>query len=166
MRGSGGGDMAIEAHAPAAAHTTASLAKAALVSAMANAAINAAMAWPTFSAHAAIPLTRDSISSGELAVFGHAVEITLTLAAVGTLITYLTFKSGRPRPPYFPRVFLLTLKHGMFAFGVGTSLAILWQRFVGSVPVGPGEGVAVVGATAAAASWLVTFMTMQELIRE
>lgn len=154
----------IEAEDSAIGKTKSRLAKAALAPAAINAAINALTAWSKFGSHTAIPVTQDSISSDALAVFGHAVWITLTLAIAATSVTFLTFKSGRPRPPYFPRVFLLTLKHVMFAFGVGVSLAIIWHRAFGEVLVAPKTGVAMVAVAAAAASWLVTFMTMKELV--
>ena len=147
-------------------HSDAALAKLAIIPGVINAAINGVMEWYKFSQHPQVMITGDSISSNDLAVFGQALQVALTLSIVGTTIAYLTFKSPKPKPPYFPRVLLLTFKHVFFAFGIGTSLAILWQRLFGTIMVSPLTGTLMITVIAGFASWFITWMTMRELVKE
>lgn len=141
------------------------LAKAAIIPGIINGIINAVTQWFVFSKETQIMITGDSISSNDLAVLGVALQVALTIAIMSTTVAYLTYKSPVPKPKYFPRVFLTTLKHVFFAFGIGTSIAILWQRFVGTIYVSPVVGTAMIFVIAALASWFVSWMTLREITK-
>lgn len=142
------------------------LAKAAIIPGLANGAINAVVQWFTFSKEHQIMITGDSISSNDLAVFGVAMQVALTISIFSTTIAYLTYKSPNPKPRYFPPVFLVTIKHVLFAFGIGTSLAILWHRSFGTVMVSPAAATAVIAVIAGIASWFVSWMTLREITKD
>ncbi len=142
------------------------LVKAAILPGVINGALNATIQWFTFSKETQIQITGDSISSNDLAVFGVAMQVALTISIMSTTIAYLTYKSPVPKPRYFPRVFLVTLKHVFFAFGIGTSLAILWQRFFGTIMVSPVVATAMIGVIAGVASWFVSWMTLREITKD
>ena len=142
------------------------LAKAAILPGVINGAINGTMQWFVFSKHQQIQITGDSISSNDLAVFGVALQAALTISIMSTTIAYLTYKSPKPKPRYFPRVFLVTLKHVLFAFGIGTSLAILWHRMFGTVMVSPVVATAMIAVIAGIASWFVSWMTLKEITKD
>lgn len=139
------------------------LAKAAILPGVINGALNGTIQWFTFSKEVQIQITGDSISSNDLAVFGVAMQVALTIAIMSTTIAYLTYKSPVPKPGYFPRVFLVTVKHAFFAFGIGTSMAILWQRFFGTIMVSPVVATVMITVIAGFASWFVSWMTLREI---
>lgn len=147
-------------------HSDAALAKKAIVPGVINGAINGVIEWFKFSSHQQIQITGDSISSNDTAVFGEALQIALTLSFIGTTIAYLTFKTGKPKPPYFPNVVLLTLRNIFFVFGVGVSIAILWQRTFGTIMVSPLTGTLMVTVIAGFASWFITWRTMREVVND
>lgn len=143
--------------------TNASIAKAAIIPGIANAIINGATQWFVFKDEKQIQITGDSISSTDLAVFGVALQVALTIAIMSTTIAYLTYKSPTPKPKYFPHVLLVTLKHVLFAFGIGTSLAIIWHRSFGTVMVSPAVATAMITVIAGFASWFVSYLTLKEI---
>jgi hypothetical protein len=138
------------------------LAKHAMIPGVINAVLNGIIEWFTFRMQDQIMITSDSISSNELSIFGKALQIALMMSIILTTITYLTLRS-KPRPAFFPRIPLLTLKHTFFVFGIGTSIAILWQRFVGTIFVGPVFATVIVMLIAGVVSWLISWMTMRDL---
>lgn len=144
----------------------AALAKAAIIPGVINGLLNGTIQWFTFSKETQIQITGDSISSNDLAVFGVALQVALTISIMSTTVAYLTYKSPVPKPSYFPRVFLVTIKHVFFAFGIGTSLAILWQRFFGTIMVSPVAATVMIAVIAGIASWFVSWMTLREITKD
>ncbi|MDI1242532.1 MAG: hypothetical protein PSX80_11485 [bacterium] len=136
------------------------LAKAAILPGVINGALNGTIRWFTFSKEAQIQITGDSISSNDLSVLGVAMQVALTISIMSTTIAYLTYKSPVPKPSYFPRVLLVTIKHAFFAFGIGTSIAILWHRTFGTIMVSPAVATAMITVIAGLASWFVSWMTL------
>ncbi len=92
-------------------------------------------------------------------MFGEAVPLAVTLAMILTVIAYLTMK--QPKRPFWPDVLWLTVKHGMFAFGVIVSIAIVWQRVMGSVLVPLIGAVAVMSVVAGLVAGTVNYMTIK-----
>ena len=61
----------------------------------------------------------------------------------------------------------LTVKHGVFAFGLTVSGAVVWQRLMGSVPVSLATAVIVLGVVAGLVGGVIQFMTIRaSLLRE
>jgi hypothetical protein len=95
------------------------LLKASVINGAINAVINGAIQFFMLRGHGPVALTADAISTTEHTVLGSAVPLAVMLAMILTAVTHLTIKG--PKPPFFPGVFWLTLKHGFFAFGVVVS---------------------------------------------
>lgn len=109
-------------------------------------------------------LTTDSITSEERTVLGGAVILATLLAVILTSIGYFTFKSEK-KPPYFPKGLMLTLKNAFFTFGVLTSLAILLQRFAGSIAVTPVSSAMIVAVIAGLVAGIIDYLTIKELLK-
>ena len=107
--------------------------KGAVIAGIINGSINGAIQLFLLQGKAPIALTVNSITNDTTTVLGEAVPLAVTLAMILTVIGYLTLKQAKR--PFWPDVVWLTIKHGMFAFGVVVSGAILWQRVMGSVSV-------------------------------
>jgi hypothetical protein len=102
------------------------LLKASVINGAINAVINGAIQFFMLRGHGPVALTADAISTTEHTVLGSAVPLAVSLAMILTAVTHLTMKG--PKPPFFPGVFWLTVKHGFFAFGVVVTAAVVWQR--------------------------------------
>lgn len=126
-----------------------------------NATIQAWLLWDRTS----IPLTVNGIINDEQTVFGEAVPLAVTLAMILTVIGYLTLKA--PMRPFFPSVLWLTIKHGLFVFGLIVSLAVVWQRVMGTVTVSLMPGLIILGLIAGLVAAAVNFMTIRaSLLRQ
>ncbi|MEO8074042.1 MAG: hypothetical protein ABI686_12460 [Acidobacteriota bacterium] len=147
-------------------YSDAALAKKAIVPGVINGVINGAIEWFKFNSFEQVQITGDSISSSGLAVFGEALQVSLILSLAATIVAYLTFKTGKPKPSFFPNVLLLTFKHIFLVFGIGTSFAILWQRIFGTIMVSPLTATLMVTVIAGLAAWFITWMTMRELVKD
>lgn len=130
-----------------------------------NGVINGAIQWFLLRGHAPIPLTVDAITNDQDTVLGAAVPLAVTLAMILTVIAYLTLKS--PKRRFWPDVLWLTIKHGVFAFGVIVAAAVVWQRLMGTVPVSLGTAVMVLGVVAGLVAGMVNYMTLHaSVLRE
>jgi hypothetical protein len=148
------------AHPPAEPPTsTSKIRKGAIINGFINALINGAIQAWTLSGETSVPLSVDGITNDEHTVFGAAVPLAVSLAMILTGISYLSIPT--PRPRFFPRFVGLVLKHGFFVFGVIVSFAVLWQRFLGSIPVSAPVAVAILAVIAGVVSGLINFMTLQ-----
>lgn len=63
---------------------------------------------------------------------------------------------------FFPTAFWLTIKHGFFTFGILTSLAVLWQRYMGTVEVSLVTALIIIGVIAGLVSGIVNYLTLKE----
>lgn len=108
---------------------------------------------------APIPLSVNGITNDSQTVLGSAVPLAVTLAMILTVVAYKTLKV--PKRPFMPSVLWLTFKHGMFAFGVCVTGAVIWQRVMGSVPVSLTTAVIVLGAIAGLVAAVVNYMTIR-----
>jgi hypothetical protein len=136
---------------------TSHLLKASVINGAINAAINGAIQFFMLRGHGPVALTADAISTTEHTVLGSAVPLAVSLAMILTAVTHLTMKG--PKPPFFPGVFWLTLKHGFFAFGVVVTAAVVWQRALGTVEVSVGGAVVILGIIAGLVAAAVHYMT-------
>jgi len=144
--------------------TNQSIIKGALISGILNAIINGIINWFQLDKTKNILLTTDMISTHEHTVFGGAVILGTTLAFILTSIAYLTTKV-ETKPKYFPRVFFLALKQSIFAFGVLTIFALLFQRMFGSIEVTGLQAAIFTGCIAGLAAGIVEYSTKNILIK-
>ncbi len=137
----------------------------AVISGVTNGLINGAIQWYLLKDRASIPLSVDGITNDEQTVLATAVPLAVSLAMILTVVAYLTLKA--PRRRFFPGVLWLTIKHGVFAFGLIVAGAVTWQRLMGTVEVSLGTAVIVLGAIAGIVGGLVNYMTIHaSLLRE
>lgn len=135
------------------------------MSGVTNGLINGAIQWYLLRDLASIPLSVDGITNDAVTVFGTAVPLAVSLAMFLTVIGYLTLKA--PKRRFMPGVLWLTIKHGVFAFGLIVGGAVVWQRLMGTVPVALAMAVFLLSVIAALVGGLVNYMTIQaSLVRE
>ena len=130
----------------------------AAISGVINGLINGVIQWYLLRGSTSIPLSVDAIANDELTVLGTVVPLAVTLAMILTVVTYWTLKA--PKQRFFPGVLWLTIKHGVFAFGLIVGAAVAWQRLVGSVDVSLAAAVIILGVIAGLVGSLVNYMTI------
>ena len=136
----------------------------ALMNGVINMVINGAISWFGVRGLESVLLTDNQISSTEHTVFSGAVVTAVSLAFILSSIAYFTWKLPG-KPAYFPKVFWISFRHAIFSFGLVVALAVLIQRFAGSVPVGPFTAALLTGMIAGTTGGIVTYLTQTELIR-
>lgn len=144
------------------ASTQDNLLKGAAITGVINAVINGGIQYFFLKDHDRIAISVDSITNTEDTVLGTAVLLAITLAMILTLVAYFGIKEDKVA--FFPTAFWLTLKHGFFTFGVLTSLAVLWQRVVGTVEVPLLTGLIIIGIIAGLVSGIVNYLTLKACI--
>ena len=105
--------------------------------------------------HAPVPLTVNGIANDSHTVFGAAVPLAMVLI----MIDYLTLKETKQ--PFWPDALWLTLKQGMFAFGVIVSGAVIWQRVMGGMPVSLLLAAKILSLVAGLTAGVVNYMTIK-----
>jgi uncharacterized membrane protein len=143
--------------------TNPALQKGAISGAVINGIINGLIYWFQVKDKTDILLTDNLISSSEHTVFASAVPLATSLAFILSGMAYFTIKTS-DKPPYFPKVFLLSLKNAVFAFGIITIAAILLQRFAGSISVTPLMATLISGLIAGLVAGAVNYLTHKEII--
>ncbi|AFL80283.1 hypothetical protein Aeqsu_0776 [Aequorivita sublithincola DSM 14238] len=136
--------------------------KGAMITGIINGIINGGIQYFFLKDMDSIPISVDSISNGDVTVLGTAVMLAITLAMILTLVAYFGIKEKKA--PFFPTTLWLTIKHGFFTFGVLTSLAVLWQRYMGTVEVSLTAALLIIGIIAGIVSGIVNYLTLKESI--
>jgi hypothetical protein len=144
--------------------TTKSLLNGAIFNGAINAIINGLITWFTSDKENAIKLTSDSISSVEHTVLAGSVPLAVSLAFILSTIAYFTFKVPN-KPKYFPTIFILSIKHSIYAFGIVVVFAILLQRLAGTVLVSPLVGSVIAGAVAGLVASIVDYETKSTMLK-
>ena len=139
--------------------STTTIVRGAIIGGVINAVINGAIQWYLLGGHAQIPLSVDGITNDEQTVLGTAVPLAVSLAMILTAIAYLTLKAAKR--PFFPDVLWLTIKHGVFAFGLIVSAAVVWQRVMGTVQVSLAMAVVILALIAGLVTVMVNVMTIR-----
>jgi hypothetical protein len=127
-----------------------------------NAVINGVINWFQLDKTKDHFLTVDSITTTEHTVFSGAVVLAVTLAFILSSIAYFTVKDPS-KPPYFPKVFLLALKHSVYAFGLVALTGMLLQRYAGSIAVSPIAAAGIAGLIAGVVAGIVDYETKMQL---
>ncbi len=135
------------------------LLKGALTTGVINAFINGGIQYFFLKDKDVIAISVDSITNNEQTVLGTAVTLAITLSMILTCVVYFTLKGSKV--PFFPNAFLSVIKHGFFTFGVITSLAVLWQRYMGTVEVSLLTGLIIIGVIAGVVSAVVNYLTIK-----
>lgn len=144
-----------------------------LPGALINGAINGAIAWSAFKSSAPVPLSMDSIASPGITALGNAATVVFALTFIVTSITFFVFRGGARKAgsapavaalAYWPRGLGIALRNTLLAFGAFVALAVLWQRFVGTLLVGPLAATLVVAAVAATATAVAEWRTKREML--
>ena len=138
------------------------LIKGAILTGGINAFINGGIQYFFLKDKSVIPLSVDAITNTEQTVLGTAVVLAITLSMILTLVAYFGIKGKKA--PFFPTTVWLTVKHGFFTFGVLTSLAVLWQKYMGTVEVPLLTALIVVGIIAGVVSAIINYLTLKESI--
>lgn len=137
--------------------------KGAFVGGAINAIINGAINWFQLDKSKTHYLTVDSISTTEHTVFSGAVVLAVSLAFILSSIAYFTVKDPG-KPPYFPKVFLLALKHSVYAFGLVALAGLLIQRMAGSIEVSSIAAAIIAGLIAGIVGGIVDYETKMQLL--
>ena len=146
-----------------------------LVPALLNGLINGAIAHLSFRSAGSVPLSLDLISARQHTVWGQGVTLAFALGVILSLVTAKIFARhvvkahpelgplvDRPMVPWLLRV---SFGNAVFLFGWFVALAVLWQRAVGTVEVGPVAASALVGGLAAVITVLVEVRTKRAMLR-
>ncbi|MDN6180722.1 MAG: hypothetical protein L0I84_06940 [Halomonas subglaciescola] len=126
-----------------------------VINAVINGAIQVYFLWGSTT----IPLSVDEITNDSHTVLGSAVPLAVSLAMILTVVAYMTLKA--PKKPFWPSALWLTFKHGMFAFGLCVTGAVMWQSAFGTVAVSLTTAVIVLGAIAGLVAGVVNYMTIR-----
>jgi len=150
--------------------------KAAIGNGISNAIVNGIITWFTFSGKENIPFSLDSISNKELTIFGTMFPVILGLSLILGTITFFTFKKTAIKEkiadeetinkPYFPKMLLFLLGRGFSAIGFLMVIAILWQRFLGTVQTNSLVATITVAVAAGLAATYVGISVSKEIIRK
>ena len=136
--------------------------KGAMLSGAINAVINGGIQAYLLRGKGPIPLSVDAISAGTHTVLASAVPLAVSLAMILTAVAHWTLKA--PKKPFVPTTLWLVVKHGLFAFGAVVAAAVVWQRAAGTVEVGVGTAVVLLGAVAGLVAAVVNYMTISKII--
>ena len=138
------------------------IAKGAIITGFINALINGGIQYFFLKDKKLIPISVDSITNTEQTVLGTAVTLAITLSMILTIVAYFGIKDHKK--PFFPTTLWLTIKHGFFTFGVITSLAVLWQRYMGTVEVSLVSALIIIGVIAGCVSGVINYLTLKASI--
>jgi hypothetical protein len=142
--------------------TQAEIVKGAAFSGVINAVINGAIQFFLLRGSEPMPLTVDSIGTEMHTVLGSSVPLAVSLAMILTAVAHTTVKV--PKKPFVPTTLWLVIKHGLFAFGAVVAGAVMWQRIMGTVEVGLGTAVLLLGLVAGVVAAVVNYMTISEIV--
>ena len=134
---------------------------------MINAAINGAIAYNGMHGTAAIPLSVNTIGSGEPTVWAEAAAVGLGLGAILSVITAVLARRADPDTAARTSaadIGWVTLQNVLLLFGATVVLAVLWQRVAGTVTVGPVTGAILVAVYAGIATVVIDVPTRGALL--
>jgi hypothetical protein len=146
-----------------------------LVGGAINGLINGAIAWSAFRTLPQVPLSVDSISAPGITALGNAATVVFALTFILTTVTFFTYRSAArksgsaPRTlaeqAYWPQGLGIALRNTLLALGAFIALAVLWQRFAGTLLVGPLAATVVVALVAMGATMFAEWRTRGEMLQ-
>jgi hypothetical protein len=139
-----------------------------------NAAINGAIAWSGFKASAAVPLSVDRIGAPGVTALGNSATLVFALVLIITCITFFVCRRGARQAadapaalgsmPFLPTGLQIALANTLLAFGAFVTVAVMWQRVMGTIEVTPAAATAVVAIVAAVATAFAEWRTKNEML--
>ncbi len=123
--------------------------------------INGVIPWCLLRGLVSIPPLVNGITNDEQTVFGLAVPLAVSLAMILTVIAYFTLKA--PKKRFMPQVLWLTIKHGIFVFGLCVAAAVVWQRVMGTVSLA--TAVVVLSTIAGIVAGIINPMTIRACVQ-
>lgn len=136
--------------------------KGAWISALINALINGVVNWFMVRGDSEILLTQDLISANTTTIFSGIVMLATSLAFILTTVSYFTLKLPG-KPPYFPKVLMLSLRNTFMAFGMIVAVAILVQKYASDVVATPIASAILAGIVAGIVAGVVDYITKVEI---
>lgn len=139
-----------------------------------NAVINGAIAYHGFRREPAVPLSLDLISTEQHTVWGQGVSLAFALGIILSIITGKLFAKHVAKTDAAlaervrrPMSFLVkvALGNAMALFGWFVALAVLWQRWLGTIEVSPLFAAALVGLLAGIITVIVEMRTKRALLQ-
>ena len=144
------------------------------IGALVNGAINGAIAWSAFKTSESIPLSMDSIAAPGVTALGNAATVAFALTLIMTCITFFMLRRAARKSSvapaslqgisFLPTGLRIALLNTSLVFGAFVAIAVLWQRFAGTVMVGPLVATMVVAAVAAIATAFAEWRTKREML--
>lgn len=145
-----------------------------LPGALINSVINGAISWSAFKGSAQVPLSVDSIAAPGVTALGNAAMVAFALTFIIASITFFVFRAAARKSGlaphtltelrYWPSGLGIALRNILLVFGGFVAAAVLWQRFVGTLLVGPLTATLVVAAVAAIATAVAEWRTKREML--
>lgn len=136
------------------------LVKGAVTNGVINGVINGGIQFFFLKDKAPIAISVDSITNNDDTVLGAAVGLAITLAMIGTVVTYFSIKEKKVS--FYPTAFWAVIRHGFFTFGVVASLSVLWQRYVGTVEVSLWTALITIALIAGAVAGVINYLTIEK----
>lgn len=141
--------------------TKSDLLKGAVITGVINAVINGGIQYFFLKDKELIPISVDAITNSEQTVLGTAVTLAITVSMILTLVGYFGVKGEKK--PFFPNAFWLAIKHGFFTFGVLTSVAVVWQKYMGTIEVSLITALIIIGIIAGLVSGVINYLTLKNV---
>lgn len=139
-----------------------------------NGIINGGIAYHHFSGLDRVPLSVDSIASGQLSVWGQAVSLTFGLGIILSLITaslfvkqlHKTFPARQEdiRPAFWTRLLPIAIAQSAALFGWFVALAVMWTKYMGEIMVSTTVASVLVGAFAFVITLIIEYRTKHSVI--
>jgi hypothetical protein len=140
-----------------------------------NGVINAAISWSAFNGMVQVPLSLDRIAAPGITAVGNAATVAFVLTFIMTSIIFFVFRGaarkveGAPRSLTELRYWLIgvgiSLRNTLLVFGGLVAGAVLWQRFAGTVCVGPVAATLVIATVAFVATAIADWHTKNVMLR-
>lgn len=137
------------------------LLKGAVITGIINAIINGGIQYFFLKDLSSIPISVDAITNTDQTVLGTTVTLAITLSMMLTLVAYFGVKGDKA--PFFPTTFWMIIKHGFFTFGVITSVAVLWQKYMGTIEVSLLSALVIIGVIAGIVSGVINYLTLKNI---
>jgi hypothetical protein len=149
--------------------------KGSLISGVISSIINGMIAWFVLDGRTTLPLTADSVSSGEKTVFSSGVMTAFTLSVIVGTIVFFSFRKkatkqalGSPellKRPFFFFGVRTILFYALFSFGTAALVGIFLQKLLGVIIVTRLDAAILMGIIAGIASWFINAAVMKAVLR-
>jgi hypothetical protein len=140
-----------------------------------NGVINGAISWSAFKETDQVQLSVDSIAAPGVTALGNAATVAFALTFIITSVTFFVFRASARKSTAAPDALKslsywsvglrIALLNTLLVFGGFVAAAVLWQRFVGTLLVGPVYATLVVALVAMLATAIADWRTKREMLQ-